>query len=79
MMHGRKSFKIDKMSTGATLVNKLVNSLKTYKLFLGDVKISSCVYTLIYGLFVAILPIFPHFKKRFSFVERSTLLLYSRG
>ena len=40
---------IDKIPTGATLVNKLVNSLKTYKLFIGDVKISSFVYTLVYG------------------------------
>jgi hypothetical protein len=38
---------IDKMPTGATLINKLVNCLKAYKLFIGDVKISSCVYTLI--------------------------------
>jgi hypothetical protein len=54
---------IDKMPTGATLVNKLVNCcLKNHKLFIGDVKISSCVCTLIYGSFVAILPIFPHFK-----------------
>jgi nitrate/nitrite transporter NarK len=70
---------INKMPTGAKLVNKLLNCLKTYKLFTGDVKISGYVYTIIYGSFVAILPVLPHFKKRFSFVERSTLVLCSRG
>ena len=40
---------IDKMPTGATFVNKLANCLKTYRLFIGDVKISDCVCTLIYG------------------------------
>jgi hypothetical protein len=64
---------IDKIPTGAKLVNKLVNGLKTYELFIGDVKISGCVYTLIYGSFVAILRIFPHFKQELSFV---VLLFY---
>ena len=49
---------IHKMPTGAKLVNELVKCLKIYKLFTGDVKISSCAYTLIYGSFVAIFPIF---------------------
>jgi hypothetical protein len=75
---------IDKMSTGAALVNKLMNYLKS--LFIDDVKILGCVYTLIYGsfvvilpIFVVILPIFPHLKQRLSFVERRILVLCSRG
>jgi hypothetical protein len=35
------------MPTGAALVNNLVNYLKTYSLFIGNVEISGCVYTLV--------------------------------
>jgi len=70
---------IEKMPTGATLANKLVNCLKNYRLFIGDVKISGCVCTFICGSYVVTFPIFPHFKKRWLFVERSTVVLYSRG
>jgi hypothetical protein len=35
---------IDKMTNGATLVNKLVHCLKFYKLFICDVKILGYVY-----------------------------------